>query len=321
VQLRGKEKEVIATDGKQLLVQRGFTMPWSDAVLVPRLSAFMCREMDGDGPIGLGRTDKHVVLRVGSWTFLLTIDAASRYPDVTTVIPRATNRGSRLQVNEADAGHLINILPKLPGSDNPHAPVTLDLDRESVLRACGDDRETVTEIPLSGLTLSGPPVRFCVNRSFLRRALQLGFRELYVTGADVPVAWRDAHRLYVVMVLEKTSIIPPGGNTVRVSRSPMDALSSTSLPAERSTAIMPAPSPNRPPANGQDTTTGNGNEPAQTPRYGMDELIEDAEQLRASLHDAGVRVSRLLAALKQQRRQSRALRSAMASLQQLQLGP
>jgi hypothetical protein len=50
-------------------------------------------------------------------------------------------------------------------------------------------------------------------------------------------------------------------------------------------------------------------------------LIEDAEQLRASLHDAGVRVSRLLAALKQQRRQSRALRSAMASLQQLQLGP
>ena len=76
---------------------------------------------------------------------------------------------------------------------------------------------------------------------------------------------------------------------------------------------MPAPTPADPP-NG-----GNGS--PQPPRYGIDELIDDAEQLRASLHDAGVRVSRLLAALKQQRRQSRALRSAVASLQQLQLGP
>ena len=86
---------------------------------------------------------------------------------------------------------------------------------------------------------------------------------------------------------------------------------------------MPAPPPNRPPDNNHGTTTGNGkgNDPAQPPRYGIDELIDDAEQLRASLHDASIRVSRLLAALKLQRRQSRTLRSAVASLQQLQLGP
>ena len=75
---------------------------------------------------------------------------------------------------------------------------------------------------------------------------------------------------------------------------------------------MPAPTPPGPIA-------GNGS--SQPPRYCIDELIDDAEQLRASLHDASVRVSRLLAALKLQRRQSRALRSAVASLQQLQLGP
>ena len=206
---------MIATDGKQLMIQRGFTMPWSDDVLIPRLSAFACREMDCDGPIGLGRMEKHVVLRIGPWTFLLTIDTTSRFPNVESVIPRSNSVSSRWHIHEADAGHLVNILPKLPGSDNQHAPVTLDLDRECVLRARGDDQDSAAEVPLSGSTLSGPPVRFCVDRSFLRRALQLGFRELHVAGPDKPLAWRDQRRLYVVMTLEKTGVILPGSNVLR----------------------------------------------------------------------------------------------------------
>jgi len=337
VQLRGDKGEVVATDGKQLLVQRGFTLPWSEQVLIPRLSAFTCRELDGDGPIGLGRTDTHVVLRIGPWTFFLSIDANSRFPTVETVVPRATSSTSRWHVDEADAAYLLNILPKLPGSDDSHAPVTLDLDRECVLRVRGDHQEAATEAPLHASTLTGPPVRVCVNRSFLRRALQLGFRDLQVVNPDKPVVCRDARRLYVVMALDKASVIPPGRNALRLSGRP--ALASLSPPplvdkskpaaassfpppsVERSIPTMPAPTPNRPLANGQDTTNGNTQDPAQPPRCGIAEVIEEAEQLRTLLQEAGVRLSRLLAALKQQRRQSRAVQQAMASLKQLQLEP
>jgi hypothetical protein len=50
----------------------------------------------------------------------------------------------------------------------------------------------------------------------------------------------------------------------------------------------------------------------------LDPLME-AEALRSLLHDAQLRLNRLLAALKQQRRHNRALRAAMDSLRGLRL--
>ena len=51
---------------------------------------------------------------------------------------------------------------------------------------------------------------------------------------------------------------------------------------------------------------------------GADGEVE-AEQLRSCLQDASARRSRLLAGLKQHRRQSRAMRAAVRSLRQLKL--
>ena len=70
---------------------------------------------------------------------------------------------------------------------------------------------------------------------------------------------------------------------------------------------MPAPSSGGPP------THVTGKDAAQTPptRYSINELIDEAEQLRVVLQDAGVRQSRLLGALKAQKRQSRVMLAAM----------
>jgi hypothetical protein len=57
----------------------------------------------------------------------------------------------------------------------------------------------------------------------------------------------------------------------------------------------------------------------QANRGGIVELIAEAEALRDQLHEAAGRAARLLAGLKQQRRQARAVQAAMASLRQLQL--
>ena len=53
---------------------------------------------------------------------------------------------------------------------------------------------------------------------------------------------------------------------------------------------------------------------------GIPELLTEAEELRTLLQDASNRVSRLLAGLKHNRRQSRAVQAAMHSLRQLRLG-
>jgi hypothetical protein len=317
VQLRGQKGEVIGTDGRQLLIQRGFPMPWKEDVLVPRLTALGGREVEADGEVGVGRTDKHVVVRTGPWTFALTIDAGSRYPDVAVAVPRATSTTTRLHLDEADAAYLIDTLPKLPGGEEDHSPVTLDLDGGAAVRARGEDGAPA-EAALRHSTPSGPRVRLCINRRLLRRALLLGLRDVQVISADKPVAFPSDRLMYVVMTLDKGGAIPPGRKVLQLAQNPAPKQAPAPPPLEepaieRREETMPAPTPAGPP-NG-----GNGSQ--QPPRYGIDELIDDAEQLRASLHDASVRVSRLLAALKLQRRQSRALRSAVASLQQLQLGP
>src|SRR5262249_40315373 len=77
---QGKEGRLVATDGRQLLGQDGFTFPWDEDVLVPALPAFAGRELAAEGPCEVGRTDGHVALKVGPWLFVLEVDKDGRFP-------------------------------------------------------------------------------------------------------------------------------------------------------------------------------------------------------------------------------------------------
>ena len=61
--------------------------------------------------------------------------------------------------------------------------------------------------------------------------------------------------------------------------------------------------------------------PPAPERPGLEELITEAEALRTQLVDAAQWTARLVGALKQQRRHSRVLRTAIDSLRELKLGP
>ena len=54
VQLRGSG-EIVATDGKQLLMQKGFKFPWKDNVLVARMLFFGAGVLPDDTPVKIGR--------------------------------------------------------------------------------------------------------------------------------------------------------------------------------------------------------------------------------------------------------------------------
>ena len=88
-------------------------------------------------------------------------------------------------------------------------PATVDLNCSVAVRAVGENQSTPTEIVLSNSTRKGRTIRFSTNRTYLARAVELGFRQLQVVGQDIPVCCRDEHRVYVWAVLGKDGIIPP----------------------------------------------------------------------------------------------------------------
>src|SRR5262245_36960492 len=244
LQLRGKTGEIIATDGRQLLVQGGFTFPWSDTVLVPRVPAFGLRELAQEPDVSVGRTKTHVAVRVGPWTFLLAIDTQSRFPDVEAVIPRVSSGVSRLHLDPQDAAFLTANVPKLPGSEENMSPVTLDLHAPISLRG-RDEKHGITELVLNRSTVSGPPVRLSMDRRYLVRAVKLGFDKVEISSADKPLVCRADQRLYVWMPLDKTAVILSEPGMQRISSA--EGLSPpTSSEPERRESPMPAPQPNGP---------------------------------------------------------------------------
>jgi hypothetical protein len=332
LQLRGGAGEIVATDGKQLLVQGGFTFPWRDDALIPALTVLGSSELPKGGAVSIGRTDTYVGLRVGAWTFYLADYSEGRFPKTQEVIPALNGRFTTCGLAPEDATCLARALPRLPGREDDSSPVTVDFHGQPAVRARADGQTGVTELALNRSEVTGPPVRFVCNRQYLARALQLGFTELCVTQPGVPVVCRDGNRTYLWMPLDPGSALPPSTDAVRLASAGDDqSASPPQAQPERKSAARTLPVGNgsghgesrgRPhtplPEEGLLPAAGQPNEDSQSPPTGSGSVIEEAQALTDALRDAYGRSSRLLAALKRQRKQSKLLQGTLSALKQLQ---
>jgi hypothetical protein len=317
VLLRGQGGEVVATDGRQLLLQSGFTFGWNEDVLVPAVPVFThglpCNE-----PARLGRTAEHVAVSVGPWTILLTIDAHSRFPAYQDILPRPRPTATRLRIDPEDAELLLSAVPRMPGSEEFQAPITLELGESVCVRARGETDSPVCEVVLPRSQVTGSLVRLVTGRRYLLRAIKLGFTEVVLGSPAQPLLCRDERRTYLWMPLEAapilaangegTQLAPPAKQSVERNDSESQALNPERRP------VMPNPT-NEPLRNGAAPPLSP--EASPTPG-GVEELIGEAEGLRLLLAEGHARVGRLVSALKRQRRQGRALEAAVAALRQLQ---
>lgn len=124
LQLRGKSGEIVATDGRQLLIQSGFRFPWKDDVLIPNTTLFASRDLAIDSAVRVGRTATHVTFKIGAWTLHFPVDTESRYPQVESCIPNLAGACTRCRLDPADATFLGKTLPRLPGGDSGPSPRT-----------------------------------------------------------------------------------------------------------------------------------------------------------------------------------------------------
>jgi hypothetical protein len=317
LQLRGGTGDIVATDGKQLLIQGGFALLWKEDLLVPAVPVFGCRELQQDASIAISKTDKHVCLRVGPWTFFLSIDTESRFPQAESVIPRAAANVTTCRVSPEDAAFLLKVLPRLPGREVENAPLTLDLDGQVTVRARGEGTGRVTEVVLAHSTAPGQPVRLAGNRQLFARAVQLGFTEFRVTKPDVPVVSNDKFRTYVWMPLGKEGVLPPSDDALRIRSAGDEPAAKPRKKERRDRETMPRPTDNGQ-RNGHVPSRESADNGHTMVASGLGALIAEAQSLKEALHDAYGRAGRLLVTLKRQRRQSRLMQTTLASLRQLQ---
>ena len=196
VQLRGAVHKIIATDGHQLLVRSGFAFPWDGDLLIKSSPVFSCKGLNGDHDIQIGKTDTHLVLRIGPWMVWTEIQKDARFPGVEEAIPGADAVMTRLQLDPEDARFLQEALDRLPGNEVLHSPATIDMNGKVAIRARDSDQSQITELVLNHSSYAGPGIRINTNRNFLKRAIELGFREIGISDVETPVVCREPHRVY-----------------------------------------------------------------------------------------------------------------------------
>ena len=312
--------EVVATDGRQVLIRGGFVFPWAGDVLVRRSPLFACRDLPRDRPWAIGRTDTHVALKCDPWTFLLEIQTSARFPRVDMVFPAPDAATARLRLDPADAAFLADALGRLPGSEVNNAPVTVDLNGQVAVRARGPESDATTELVLSRSSYGGAPVRFQSNREFLARAVRLGFREVEVVDPGSPIVCRSGPHAYAWQPLDADSAIGPADDVTRIE-SPLQP------PASRPPVTPPRTSPamnerTNPDVSDGTVTAATRSRPDVIPdpaATGLVALIREAESLHEALGEARARSQKLIVALRRHRKQARLMAATLTALRQLRL--
>ena len=337
LQLRGKQGQIVATDGRHAFRQSGFAFPWQGDLLVPRTRVFSCKELDSTGPVRIGRAQNWAVFQVGPWTIWLAIDTEGRFPQTDDLWPIAERATSRVELTDEDARFLAARIGCLPGDQEVNFPVTLDLNGEVIVRGKSTDQPQPTDLVLSGSIYSGPPRRVNTSRLFVARALRLGFRQFLFFGDSSPLLAVDGPRQYLWMPLAAEDAASPSADAIRILSSEASHLGNGS---RRSGRLAKRRGPiNRMKNYPATSTNGNGHTNGQARDHGhaADQsssndmatasndhaasnatVLEQAHALRSVLRDALSKTNELVSSIKRHKRQSRLVENTLASLRQLQ---
>jgi hypothetical protein len=311
IQLHGRLGQVIATDGRQLLIRSGFSLGWEDDVLIPALPVFGWRDLEEEGDIKLGRTKDWVFVHVGPWTLALSIQKDVRFPAVHDLVQPVERAVATWHLAPADAQFLVQTLPRLPGSHEEAAPITIEGNGTLAVRAKGEGQERVTEVLLARSRVTGRTLSYATNRRYLLRALKQGFTEMHVFSPDAPVQCRQDRGIYLWQGLSPESILPASESALRI---PSDQEPSAIHPSERRHVLVSRNSRHK---NGS-AMAAPGSAAKAPLGHGHIGPLAEAESLQSLLRDVFKRACQLVSTLKRQRRQAQMVQSTLRSLRQLQ---
>jgi hypothetical protein len=182
-------------------VQKGLTFPFQEELLVAALPFVAARQLAAGKRILWGKTTSHLCLRRGPWSFYLACTDPALYPAVLEAVTPLGEASTRVQLTPADAALLSRTLSRLGQHRLQDEAVTLDLGEYLVVHCQQSGQKSVCTLALRSCRVLGPPVRLRTASSYLLRGMQLGFRELIVTGPAGPLRCQDGWRSYLWMPL------------------------------------------------------------------------------------------------------------------------
>jgi hypothetical protein len=269
--------------------------------------------------VGVGHVENHLVIASGPWTIWLPLEKEARFPRVDDVIPNPAAAVTTLQLSDNDAAFLAGNLKQLPGGDELNSPVTVDLDGQLAIRAADPTHPAGTQLILSNSTRDGAEICFNTNRSFLLKAVQLGFRRLHFMSPDAAAVCKNDRATFVWMLLGKEDPVKATENTLTISSSQHAATSTTrTLPMPKR---FSTPQANTDPV-AQPLPAAGPEQPGKPRRRRINKtagsVVDQALALRSTLRDVLSQTAELVRSIKRQRKHDRMLRSTLASLKQLQ---
>ncbi|MBA4192690.1 MAG: hypothetical protein C0467_32385, partial [Planctomycetaceae bacterium] len=181
--------------------------------------------------------------------------------------------------------------------------VTLDASGTLKIRARDPSTGDVKEVTLIRSPTAGPAIQVALDRRVLARAITLGCHTLKLTP-DKPVVAEGEGFTLVAAQLDPKLIVQPTADTRRMS---------TEISVTEANPTTPSPQRSKevPP---HDT---NGHTP---PRGDPPDPLFAAEELRDALADATAKAARLVAALRQTKKEKKVLSAVLTNLKQLNLG-
>jgi hypothetical protein len=300
-------------------MQAGFTFPWTADVLMPRTKVFASSELPQDQPAGIAQSGDWVVVSAGVWTIYLRAGVGS-FPKLSKIVPDVSEAKARCQLSKDDIRFLAETLPQLPGNDAENCPVTIDVNGQITVRARADDQTKPTEVVLTNSQSTGKPIRINTNRMYLATSLRLGLSDLCVYGKDSALRCQGFERKYVWMPLDGDGAIKPTDNVVRIE-SPQGEVAAPITQPTNPKSETPVSDPTSNTTVKATTTTDTPKKRVSRRKASQQEigaLIDQAVQFRSALHALVQQSNGLVKALKEHKRQSKAIQSTLASLKQLQ---
>ncbi len=151
-----------------------------------------------------------------TWTVWLPINKEGRFPQVDSIVRPQATALSRWTLAKSDAEFLLPRLDDLPGRNAPDRPITLGLNGHVALRASGDEQPRPLELTRTNSSTSGDPASVHMNRSYLARALRLGFDQFACFGPGAAIQCHDDRRTYLWMGLEAEKTAGEAIDPVRI---------------------------------------------------------------------------------------------------------
>ncbi len=303
--LRGSKAKIVSTDGRQALIQDGFSFPWEKDVLCPVSKIFGSKELREPGDtVKIGFEDHWVFFNVGDVNIWLK-EIEGKFP-MLDQFTKNIDHFTWLNIDPSDALFVSDRLDNLPGKTDRELPVYIDLNGHVAVRGHDQTQQTATELRLTKSRYDGSNVMMPVNRRFLKNALDLGINRIGFDPKDrTPLIGYADRRTFIIMPLE--------GDEPKVEGDKITVLASNTkavLPEKSPKAIRIAkPTP---------ATKVCRNVKPRSKATTKIVLLDDAVKLRQNLRETLTGVNDLIRSIKAQRRQDKLLRSTVASLRKLQ---